>query len=70
VVIRDHESTSLSLSQMIQTDRRHLGPGQKLAGHDTTMACDYFGAAIDQDPDVEAKRLDAACDLADLLRTV
>jgi hypothetical protein len=56
----------LRLGEMTQPNGRNSVPPQLACGHQSPMARDNLLFVIDQKRDVEAKRLDALSDLANL----
>jgi hypothetical protein len=55
---------------MVQENRRNLDQAELLRRQETTVAGDYLASGIDEDGHIETERLDAARDLADLLRAM
>ena len=56
-----------ALGQVIEAQRRHLGPAELFCGEQPAMAGDDIPAAINEDRDIEAEGLNAAGDFPDLL---
>jgi len=53
------DSTLKSELRVIEAQRRHLGPTELTAGDEPAVTADHAIVAIDQNRDIEAKRLDA-----------
>ena len=58
------------MRQVIEPERRHLGPAEHGAGENAAVTRDHVVVAINQNRDIEAKGPDAVGDLPDLLLTV
>jgi hypothetical protein len=69
-VVGDHEGAGLGRAQVIELDRRHLGPAKLAAGEQPAMTGDHLKLGIDQDRRVEAEGRDTLRDLPDLLPAV
>src|SRR5271165_804329 len=55
---------------MIERNRGNLGPAEPLGGQQPAMPGNHFAVSFDEDRNVEAERLDALGDLADLFGAV
>jgi hypothetical protein len=69
-VIGNHEGARLNRGQVIEAQRRHLRQAKLFAGQQSTVSGYNIAEAINQDRDIEAKTLDTAGELQDLLLAV
>jgi hypothetical protein len=69
-IVGDHKGARLGRAQMLQTQGRHLGHAECTGGQEPPVPGDHLVIAVHQHRDVEAKGLDAADDLPDLLSAV
>lgn len=70
LVVGQHEGAGPLRAEVVEADHRHLGPTEMLAGQHPAVAGHHPALAVDEHGHVEAEGLDAARDLADLLRAV
>jgi hypothetical protein len=65
-VVGNSEGSGLHRGEVIEAERRHLGPAELVTGQQPAVTRDYIVCAVDQNRDIEAESSDAVGDLSDL----
>jgi hypothetical protein len=69
-IVGNSEGSGLRRGEVIEAERRHLGPAELTTGQQPPMTRDHIVFAIDQNRNIEAEGSDAVGDFSDLLLAV